>query len=125
MRREPWQSRILRRFARLLAAAAVLLYGVLFAGNLFDEPSTAYAVLMAVLVFAAVAAIAAWRSDSIGGGMLVLAGVALAICVGVAAERDPTAAILLLSGPFLVAGLALLSAAALHAQWRYEHEDEG
>jgi hypothetical protein len=116
---------MLQRFGRLLAATAVLLYAALFGGKLFDGPSAAYVALMAVLAFAAVAAIASWLSDSIGGGMLVVAGVALAICVAVAAERNPTAAILLLSGPFLVAGLALLSASALSEQRRYEEEEEG
>jgi len=125
MRRESRPSRMLQRFGRLLAAAFVLFYGAMFAGKLFDAPSAAYVALLAVLAFAAVASIAAWLSDSIGGGMLVVAGVAMAICVAVAAERNPTTAILLLSGPFLIAGLALLSAAAFHAQWRYEHEEEG
>jgi hypothetical protein len=125
MRREPWQSRVLRRFARILAAAAVLLYGALFGGGLFDQPSAAYVALMLVLAFAAVAAIAAWVSDTAGGGMLVLAGVALAICVGVAAEQNVTLAIVLLSAPFIVAGLALLSASALRDQRGYEEEEEG
>jgi len=125
MRREPWQSRVLRRFARILAAAAVLLYGALFGGGLFDQPSAAYVALMLVLAFAAVAAIAAWRSDTAGGGMLVLAGVALAICVGVAAEQNVTLAIVLLSAPFIVAGLLLLSASALREQRGYEEEEEG
>ncbi len=123
MRREPAAPRMLRRFARLLAAAFVLLCGGMFAGKLFDQPSAAYVGLVATLAFAAVAAIVAWLSDWIGGVMLVTAGVALAICVAVAAERIPTAAILLLSTPFLVAGLALLSAAALREQRRYEEEE--
>jgi hypothetical protein len=124
MRREPWPSRILRRFARLLAAASVLFYGVLFGGKLFDAPSAAYVALMVALAFAAVAAIVAWLSDWTGGVMLVLAGVALAICVALIAERNPTAAILLLSTPFVIAGLALLSAAALREQWDYDHEEK-
>jgi len=123
MRRESRPSRMLQRFGRLLAAAAVLLYVALFAGKLFDAPSAAYVALLAVLAFAAVASIAAWLSDSIGGGMLVVAGVAMAICVGLVAEQNATLAILLLSTPFLIAGLALLSAAALREQWRYEQEE--
>ena len=125
MRRESRPSRMLQRFGRLLAAASVALYGAMFAGKLFDAPSAAYVALLAVLAFAAVASIAAWLSDSAGGVMLVGAGVAMAICAGLVAERNRTAAILLTSGPFLVAGIALLSAAAFHAQWRYEHEEEG
>ena len=124
MRREPWPSRILRRFARVLAMAFVLLYGTLFAGKVFDAPSAGYVAVILALAFAAVAAMAAWLSDSIGGGMLVVAGVALAICAGVAAERDPTVAILLLSAPFLVAGMTLLSAGAMRAQWQYEQEED-
>ena len=124
MRRESRPSRMLQRFGRLLAAAAVLFYGAMFAGKLFDAPSAAYVALLATLAFATAGAAAAWLSDSAGGVMLVGAGVAMAICVGVAAERNPTAAILLLSTPFLIAGLALLSAAAFHAQWEYE-QDEG
>jgi hypothetical protein len=123
MRREPRASRILRRFARLLAAGSVLLYGALLGGGLFDEPSAAYVALTAALAFAAVASIAAWLSDSVGGVLLVVAGVATAIWVGLVAERNPTAAILLLSGPFLVAGLALLSASALREQRRWEEKE--
>ncbi len=102
----------------------MLLYGVLFGGKLFDAPSAAYVAVMVALGFAAVAAVVAWLSDSAGGVLLVLAGVGLAICVGVAAERNATGAILLLSVPFLIAGLALLSASALREE-RQREEKEG
>ena len=125
MRRESRPSRMLQRFGRLLAAASVALYGAMFLSSFFHEPAGAYLALLAIVAFAAAGAVAAWLSDSGGGVMLVGAGVAMAICAGLVAERNRTAAILLTSGPFLVAGMALLSAAAFHAQWRYEHEEEG
>jgi hypothetical protein len=125
MRRESRPSRMLQRFGRLLASASVALYGVMFLGSYFHEPAGAYLALLAVVAIAAAGAVAAWLNDSAGGVMLVGAGVAMAICAGVVAEKNRTAAILLTSGPFLVAGLALLSAAAFHAQWRYKHEGGG
>ncbi|MGA2285972.1 MAG: hypothetical protein ABSG55_06860 [Dehalococcoidia bacterium] len=113
MRPEPTASRILRRFGRVLALAFVALYGVVLAQNLVDDPSRAYIALLAVVGLAAVGAVAAWFDDSTGGGLLVLAGVAMAVCVGVFAERNATSAILYLSAPFLLAGLLVLLAKAL------------
>jgi hypothetical protein len=115
---------MLHRFGRVLAAASVVLCAVLFSRSRLDSPTSAADVaLMALLVLGAVAAAAAWFSDWIGGGMLVVTGVALAACVGVAAEQNATTAILAVSVPFILAGLSLLAASALSEQQQDEQEE--
>ncbi len=123
MSREPWLSRILHRLGRVLAAASVVLCAALFSRSLLDSPTSAHIVLMALLALGAVAAVAAWFSDWIAGGMLVMTGIALAACVGVAADQNATIAILAVSVPFILAGLSLLAASALSEQQQDEQEE--
>ncbi len=78
---------------------------------------------MAILALGAVAAVAAWFSDWIAGGMLVATGIALAACVGVAAEQNATIAILAVSVPFILAGLSVLAASALSEQQQDEQDE--
>jgi hypothetical protein len=120
--REPWKPRVLRRFGRLLATAFALLYGVLLVGDVFEESRAEGAALVAILVYTAIGIVTAWLNDRVGGGMLVVASVALASFGAIAAEGNPVTAAATLGGPFLLSGAALMLASTLHEQWRDEQE---
>lgn len=125
--REPWKPRILRRFGRLLATVLAVFYVVTLVGDGiaegFDIPDAETAAVVAVFSYTAVSMVAAWLNDRVGGAMLLVASVALATLVATTAGRNHAIAAVVIAGPFLFAGAALLLAAALHDQWRYERED--
>ena len=124
--REPWKPRILRRFGRLLATALALFYVVSLIGEGiaegFDIPDAETAAVVAVFTYAAVSTVGAWLNDRLGGAMLVVASVALAILVATTAGRNHAIVAAVIGGPFLLAGLALLLAATLHQRWRHALE---
>ena len=124
MPREPRLARILRRFGRLLTTGFVLLYWALFGGQVFDTLSPGFVAFIAMLAFTTACVVVGWLNDRLGGLMLVVAGVGLAVCAAVAAENAQALAVVLLSAPFLIGGIALMSAAALHEQWWYEQEGD-
>lgn len=116
MIREPVAPRLLRRFGRMLAMGFVVIYGVFLVQSLIDEPSAAYVGLLAALAIAAAGAVAAWVDDCVGGGLLLLSAVAMALSGAIFAVKDATTAILYLSVPFLLAGLSVLVARGLSAR---------
>jgi hypothetical protein len=125
--REPWKPRILSRFGRVLATILALFYVVILIGDSIAEglhrPNAETAAVVAVFSYSAVSAVAALLTDRVGGAMLVVAGVALACLVALTAGRNHAIAAVVIGGPFLLAGAALLLAAALRDQWRYEREE--
>ena len=123
--REPWRPRILRRTGRVLATAFALVYGVFIIGEGFDGLDAERAALLVLLVFAALSVVGGWLSDRVGGAMLVVAGVALAAFVAIAADRNEIIAAVVMGGPFLLAGEALLLAAALRQDRRGERQGDG
>jgi hypothetical protein len=127
--REPWKPRILRRSGRLLATALALFYvaSAIGAGidEGFDVPDGESVAVAVVFAYAAVSAVGAWLNDRLGGAMLVVASVALAILVATTAGRNHAIVAAVIGGPFLLAGLALLLAATLHQRWRHAPEGGG
>jgi hypothetical protein len=115
--REPWKPRILRRFGRLLATVLALWYVVSLIGagfaEGFDIPDAETAAVVVVFSYAALSTVAAWLNERVGGAMLVVAGLALAILVWVTAGHNRAIASVFIGGPFLIAGAALLLSAAL------------
>jgi MFS family permease len=122
-RRQLWKPRVLRRFGRLFATAFVLLYTAVVVRAISEEFNARGAVLLALLVYAALSAFVGWLNDRVGGAMLVIASVALACFFGLVAERNQTSLAAFIGGPFLLAGLALLLAAGLYDEWRYQNEE--
>jgi hypothetical protein len=114
--REPWKPRLLRRFGRLLATVLSLFFVVSLIGEGiaegFDVSDGESAAVGVVFAYAAVSTVAAWLSDRLGGAMLVVASVALATLVATTAGRNHAIVAAVIGGPFLLAGAALLSAAA-------------
>jgi MFS family permease len=100
-----------------------LLYTAVVIREVSDGFSARGAVLLALLVYAVLSAFVGWLNDRVGGAMLVVASVALASFGGIVAERDQFTAAALIGGPFLLAGLALLLAAGLYEEWRYQHDE--
>lgn len=124
-RREPWRTRILRRTGRVLATAFALVYWVFIIGEGLDGLDAERAALLALLVFTALSVVGGWLSDRVGGAMLVIAGVALAGFVAMAADRNEIIAAVVMGGPFVLAGEALLLAAALRQERRDEAQGNG
>jgi uncharacterized membrane protein len=91
----------------------------------FDIPDAETAAVAVVFAYAAVSTVAAWLNDRLGGAMLVVASVALAILVATTAGRNHAIVAAVIGGPFLLAGLALLLAATLHQRWRHALEGGG
>lgn len=122
-RREPWRSRILRRIGRVLATAFALVYWVFIIGEGIDGLDAERGALLALLIFTALSVVGGWLSDRVGGAMLVVAGAALAAFVGIAADRNEVIAAVVMGGPFLLAGEALLLAAALRGERRGDEQE--
>ena len=122
-RRQPWKPRVLRRFGRLFATAFALLYTALVIREVSNEFNARGAVLIALLAYAVLSAFVGWLNDRVGGAMLVVASVALASFFGIVAERNQVSGAAFMGGPFLLAGLALLLAAGLYEEWRYQHDE--
>jgi len=122
-RRQPWKPRVLRRFGRLLATAFALLYTAVVIREVSDGFNARGAALLALLAYAVLSAFVGWLNDRVGGAMLVVAGVALASFFGMVAERNQVSGAAFMGGPFLLAGLALLLAAGLYEEWRYQREE--
>ncbi len=115
--REPWKPRILRHFGRLLATVLALWYVTCLIGGGFDEgfdiPDAETAAVAVVFSYCALSTVVAWLSVRVGGAMLVVAGLALAVLVPVTAGRNIAIATVFISGPFFIAGAALLLSVAL------------
>ncbi len=115
--REPWKPRILKRFGRLLATVLALWYVMCLVGAGFDEgfdiPDAETAAVAAVFSYCALSTVVAWLNDRVGGAMLVVAALALAVLVPVTAGHNRAIATVIIAGPFLIAGTALLWSAAL------------
>jgi hypothetical protein len=104
-----WDVR-LRRFSRVLALAAVGLFGFVVIREIAGSFSTEVFVFGVILLFGAVGAAVAWMDDFTGGFALLGAGAALGVFVPFAAERNDLAATLLFAAPFATAGALLLAA---------------
>ncbi len=100
----------------MLATAFALVYWVFIIGEGFDGLGGERAALLVLLVFTALSVVGGWLSDRVGGAMLVVAGVALAGFVAIAADRNEVIAAVVMGGPFVLAGEALLLAAALRGE---------
>ena len=109
----------------MLATAFALVYGVFIIGEGVDGLDAERAALLALLAFTALSVVGGWLSDRVGGAMLVVAGVALAAFVAIAADRNEIIAAVVMGGPFLLAGEALLLAAALRQDRRGERQGDG
>jgi hypothetical protein len=110
----------------VLATVLALWYVVSLIGSGFDEgfdiPDAETAAVVVVFSYCALSTVVAWLSDRVGGAMLVVAGLALAVLVPATAGRNRAIATVIVAGPFVVAGGALLWSVALRDRLHNERE---
>lgn len=113
----------IRWIARILGSLAAVFWVLALGSSLIYELTTGIfqisvegATLGALVAVSALGVALAWRWEKIGGALLTISGVALAVFAWITAGHNRLFAVAISGLPFLIAGLLFLAA------WRSESE---